>query len=57
MDDEAIANIRLEILRMMMENGTALTQADPLPLAQKWFEWVMEKEHKPDRVASKNKAA
>ena len=57
MDDEAIANIRLEILRMMMENGTALTQADPLPLAQKWYEWVMEKEHKPDRVAPKNKAA
>lgn len=57
MDDEAIANVRLEILRMMMENGSALTQADPLPLADKWFEWVMTKGHKSEKTAPKNKAA
>jgi hypothetical protein len=57
MDDEAIANVRLEILRMMMENGSALTQADPLPLADKWFEWVIAKGHKSEKTAPKNKAA
>ena len=33
MDDEAIANIRLEILRMMMENGIASGFASE-------FKWV-----------------
>lgn len=57
MDEESIANIRLEVLRMMMENGSALTQADPLPLADKWFKWIMSGEHKSDKTAPKNKAA
>lgn len=57
MDNEAIANIRLEILRMMMENGTALTQTDPLPLADKWFKWIMTEEHKSNKTVLKNKAA
>lgn len=57
MDDEAKANIRLEILRMLMESGSAQMQADPLPRAEEWYEWVISKGHKPSKAVPKDKAA
>jgi hypothetical protein len=35
--------IRLEILRLVKETGTELQKNDPLPIAEKYYNWIVGK--------------
>jgi len=33
--------IRLEVLRLVKETGTELQKNDPLPIAEKYYNWIV----------------
>jgi hypothetical protein len=35
--------IRLEVLRLVKETGTELHKNDPLPIAEKYYNWIVGK--------------
>jgi len=35
--------IRLEVLRLVKETGTELQKNDPLPIAEKYYNWIVSK--------------
>ena len=35
--------IRLEVLRLVKETGTELQKNDPLPIAEKYYNWIVGK--------------
>jgi hypothetical protein len=49
--------IRLEILRAVLESGSELIKSDPLPSCEKYYKWVsMESENSPkkSKITRKN---
>ena len=40
MDDELILNARIEVMRMVLDNCTQREILDPIPIANKVWDWV-----------------
>ena len=48
--------IRLEILRTVLESGSELIKSDPLPTCEKYYKWVsMESENSPKKSKTTRK--
>ena len=48
--------LRLEILRIVKETGTEFQKNDPLPIAEKYYNWIVGKKIRKNLIDKQQKA-